>query len=80
MKKLTYSVVLIFSLFLIAGNAAENIDMEKINLPKEFKSSGKTITEDECKKFLGEENYNFIVEVYNDNTAAMSKCKEEMKK
>ncbi len=80
MKKLTYLVALTSSLFLIAGNASESFDIKKVNLPKEFNTSEKIITEDECIKFLGEENYKFIVEVYSDNTAAILKCKEEMRK
>lgn len=80
MKKLIYAIVLVSSFLLIAGNASENIDTSKFNLTQEFKSSEKIITEDECKKYLGEDNYKFIVEVYGDNTAAIVKCKEEMKK
>lgn len=80
MKKLIYPIVLASSLFLIAGNASENVNLKEINLPNEFKTSEKTITEAECKKYLGEENYKFIVEVYGDKTAAILKCKEEIKK
>lgn len=80
MKKLTYAVVLASSLFLVAGNASKNIDTKEYNLPKEFDTSKKIITEAECKKYLGEENYKFIVDVYGDKTAAILKCKSEMKK
>lgn len=74
MKKLISSILLGTLFF---SSQALGVD-DKLDLPKEFKS-GKIITEAECKKFLGEENYNFIVEVFNDKTAALRKCKQEMK-
>ena len=74
MKKLI-SFILLTTVFFLSQAMAQD---DKIKLPKEFKS-GKIITEAECKKFLGEENYKFIVEVFNDKTAALQKCKNEMK-
>jgi len=32
------------------------------------------ITEKECKKMLGEENYNLLNNLYGDKTAAMAQC------
>lgn len=78
MKKLTYSIFII-SLFIITANASQKMDVKDIELPQEFKANGKIITEDECKKYLGEENYKFIQEIYNDKVAPLLKCKEEMK-
>ena len=76
MKKLTCSLLLSVSLLTLFANANDNA----FNLPKEFANAKKTITEEECRKYLGEENFNFIAEVYGDNMTAMLKCKNEMKK
>lgn len=75
MKKIICISLLFASTFLPFANAND----KEIKLPKEFANAKKTITEEECKKYLGEKNYNFIAEVYGDKTTAMLKCRNEMK-
>ncbi len=79
MKNITYSLLLGSLIFVSSGSANSNKNVQNINLPVEFNNSSKVITEEDCKNFLGEDNYNFIIEVYNDKMIPMLKCKEEMK-
>jgi hypothetical protein len=79
MKKTIYSLLITSIIFIVNGSANSNKNIQDINLPKEF-SQSKVITEEDCRNFLGEDNYNFIIEVYNDKMIPMLKCKEEMRK
>lgn len=79
MKNITCSLLIASTIFIVNGSANSNKNIQDINLPKEF-SQSKVITEEDCMNFLGEDNYNFIIEVYNDKMIPMLKCKEEMKK
>ena len=78
MKKLTFFVFITSSLFvsnLFSQSSVTDKKQEIVNTASE-----QAITEEMCKKFLGEENYKFINEVYNDKTVAIKKCKAEMLK
>lgn len=80
MRKITCSLFISSVIFTSILSADSSKNIKEIDLPKEFKNSSKVITEEECIKFLGKENYDFIIEVYNDKMIPMLKCKEEMRK
>lgn len=83
MKKITYLLLITVGLFTIleATSLKENDSKTiKITSNTKYKSIEKKVTVQECKKHLGEDNYNFINELYSDNTVAISKCKNEIKK
>jgi hypothetical protein len=83
LKKITYLLLIIVGLFTIleATSLKENDSKTiKITSNTKYKSIDKRITVQECKKHLGEDNYNFINELYSDDTVAISKCKNEIKK
>lgn len=59
----------------------------KIKTPKSLKEVkamkidvSDKVTVAQCKKYLGEKNYNFINKLSNSEDAALLKCKEEMKR
>ena len=83
MKKITYLLLFTVALFTVleAATVKDNdSNTIKITSATKYKSIEKKITVEECKQHLGEDNYNFINELYNDNTVAISKCKNEMRK
>lgn len=78
MKKFTFFIFIMSSLFvsnLFSQNNVIDKKEEIVNTAPE-----QAITEEMCKKFLGEENYKFINEIYDDKTVAIQKCKAEMLK
>ena len=75
MKKLIYTVSL--GLFILTGcsSTTENVTKKSVEPVKVEK---KQITQAECEKHLGKENFDFIADVYNSKATAMLKCKEAM--
>lgn len=67
-------LVLLVSLFILTGCATAKNDVSK----KKVEVTKKHITQQECEKYLGKNNFDFIAEVYNSKEAAMLKCKEDM--
>lgn len=82
MKKITY--LALSSLLLITLVGCKD---SKVKTPKSLKELKEVqidvsdkLTVAQCKKYLGEKNYNFINDLYKDENAAMLKCKQELKK
>jgi len=69
MKKMFSILVLVSCIFTVSNASSKD---EKIT------SSKKIITVKKCKKYLGEANYKFINEIFNNKDAALSKCEKEL--
>lgn len=81
MKKLISTMLIVSSISTLSLQASSKVEMitnETISVKMNDKK--KEITEEECKKYLGVDNYNFINQVYNDKNIVMLKCKEEINK
>lgn len=81
MKKKVLTIISTAFLFAVCSQASSKVEVvtnktSAININQ--KKSKVTI--DECKKYLGLENYNFIIEIYNDENIALLKCEQELKK
>ena len=81
MKKLILTIALLGSLSALSLQASSNVEVitSETNAIK-MNDKKDEITEEECKKQLGIDNYNFILQVYNDKNIVMLKCKEELNK
>ena len=72
------STAFISTIFVQASSKVEVITNETSVVNINEKKSKVTI--EECKKYLGLENYNFINEIYSDGNVALAKCKKEIQK
>lgn len=73
MKKITSALFFVLCLS-TALNAATSTEKNTLN----DKSQNDQVTKEECKKYLGAENYAFINEIFNNEDAALLKCKKEL--
>ncbi|MAC83900.1 MAG: hypothetical protein CL624_07170 [Arcobacter sp.] len=81
MKKTIITIIstaFISTLSVHASSKVEVVTNETSAININQKKSNVTI--DECKKYLGLENYNFIIEIYSDENIALLKCEQELKK
>ncbi len=77
MKTFKYLFTLGLSAFLFAACSQAKLENTKV-VTEENQVSKTALMVELCKKHLGEENYYFINELYNDKDAALNKCKEEL--
>ncbi|MAD42096.1 MAG: hypothetical protein CL623_06855 [Arcobacter sp.] len=81
MKKTILTIIstsFISTIFVQASSKIEVITNDTSS--EEIKLVKSKVTIEECKKYLGIENYNFINEIYSNGNTALLKCKEELKK
>lgn len=81
MKKLILSIIslaFITSFTLEASSKVEVVTNSTVSNKMIVKK--KKISVQECKEYLGAENFKFINDVYNNQDVAMLKCEQEMKK
>lgn len=81
MKKLILSIIslaFVASFTLEASSKVEVVTNSTVSNKMIVKK--KKISVQECKEYLGAENFKFINDVYNNQDVAMLKCEQEMKK
>lgn len=81
MKKRVLTIISTAFIFAICAQASSKVEMitnETASVNISEKKSKVTI--EECKKYLGLENYNFINEIYSDGNVALAKCEKELQK
>jgi hypothetical protein len=81
MKKLISTILLTTSISTLSLQASSKVEVitNETNSVK-MNDKKREISEEECKKHLGVDNYNFLNQVYNDKNTVMLKCKEEFNK
>lgn len=77
MKKINYLFIISICIALFTSCSSTK-DAKNVNVPSNNLIANYELMIEVCKKHLGEENYYFINELYNDNEAAMVKCKSEL--
>ncbi len=81
MKKTILTIIsttFISTIFVQASSKVEVITNDTSSV--KIKQMESKVTIEECKKYLGIENYNFINEIYSNENTALLKCQEELKK
>ena len=81
MKKKVFTIISIAFIFAMYSEAFSKVEVV-INKTSMIKLNDKKskVTIQECQKYLGLENYNFINEIYSDKNVALLKYEEELKK
>jgi len=73
MKKLIFTII---SIAFISSLSAQATEVNKTITKKEKTA----LTLEMCKKKMGQDNFNFIKEVFNDENVLLLKCKEALSK
>lgn len=77
MKKIKYILASSLAVILFSACSSSKVqDNMQDSVSK--KITNKELLIEICKKHLGEQNYYFINELYNDNNSAITKCKMEL--
>ena len=79
MKKRVLTIISIALITAISTQASSKVEVLTNKTPAVKMNDIKSkVTIQECKKYLGLENYNFINEIYSDGNVALTKCKKEL--
>lgn len=77
MKKIKYLFIISICIALFTSCSSSKTE-QNVNVPSNNQIANYELMIEVCKKHLGEKNYYFINELYNDNEAAIVKCKLEL--
>ncbi len=79
MKKLILAIISISFVCTLSAQTSSKVEVitnKTSSITMNEKKSKLTI--EMCKKHLGLDNYNFMMEVYNDENMVIAKCKEAL--